>query len=183
MGRFAVIDTETNWVDRVMSIGTVIADTDTLETVDAKYHVLPIECQVGGMYESTLFIETPVAPILCTRTEAIADLRSWFRNHGVTAIFAYNACFDRNHLPELRSFDWYDIMRLAAYRQYNPKIPAHADCCSTGRLRRGYGVEPMLRLLSGSCTYRESHNAFYDAVDELDIMRLLQHPLSQYFPL
>ena len=183
MGRFAVIDTETNWVDRVMSIGTVIADTDTLETVDAKYHVLPIECQVGGMYESTLFIETPVAPILCTRAEAIADLRSWFRNHGVTAIFAYNACFDRNHLPELRSFDWYDIMRLAAYRQYNPKIPAHADCCSTGRLRRGYGVEPMLRLLSGSCIYRESHNAFYDAVDELDIMRLLQHPLSQYFPL
>ena len=183
MGRFAVIDTETNWVDRVMSIGTVIADTDTLEIVDAKYHVLPIECQVGGMYESTLFIETPVAPILCTRAEAIADLRSWFRSHGVTAIFAYNACFDRNHLPELRSFDWYDIMRLAAYRQYNPKIPAHADCCSTGRLKRGYGVEPMLRLLSGSCTYRESHNAFYDAVDELDIMRLLQHPLSQYFPL
>ena len=183
MGRFAVIDTETNWVDRVMSIGTVIADTDTLEIVDAKYHVLPIECQVGGMYESTLFIETPVAPILCTRAEAIADLRSWFRSHGVTAIFAYNACFDRNHLPELRSFDWYDIMRLAAYRQYNPKIPANADCCSTGRLRRGYGVEPMLRLLSGSCTYRESHNAFYDAVDELDIMRLLQHPLSQYFPL
>ena len=183
MGRFAVIDTETNWVDRVMSIGTVIADTDTLETVDAKYHVLPIECQVGGMYESTLFIETPVAPILCTRAEAIADLRSWFRSHGVTAIFAYNACFDRNHLPELRSFDWYDVMRLAAYRQYNPKIPAHADCCSTGRLRRGYGVEPMLRLLSGSCAYRESHNAFCDAVDELDIMRLLQHPLSQYFPL
>ena len=29
MGYFAVIDTETNWEDRVMSIGTVIADTDT----------------------------------------------------------------------------------------------------------------------------------------------------------
>ena len=183
MGRFAVIDTETNWIDHVMSIGTVIADANALETVDAKYHILPIECQVGGMYESTLFMETPVKPILCTRAEAIADLRSWFREQGVTAIFAYNACFDRNHLPELRSFDWYDIMRLAAYRQYNPKIPAHADCCATGRLRRGYGVEPMLRLLSGSCTYRESHNAFYDAVDELEIMRLLQHPLSQYFPL
>lgn len=183
MGRFAVIDTETNWIDQVMSIGTVIADANTLETVDAKYHILPIECQVGGMYESTLFMETPVKPILCTRAEAIADLRNWFREQGVAAIFAYNACFDRNHLPELRSFDWYDIMRLAAYRQYNPKIPAHADCCATGRLRRGYGVEPMLRLLSGSCTYRESHNAFYDAVDELEIMRLLRHPLSQYFPL
>ena len=31
MGRFAVIDTETNWSDQVMSIGVVIADSDTFE--------------------------------------------------------------------------------------------------------------------------------------------------------
>lgn len=183
MGKFAVIDTETNWADQVMSIGTVIADTDTFQAVEAKYYILPIECQIGGMYENTLFIETPVQPILCTRSDAIADLRVWFRLHDVHAIFAYNACFDRNHLPELRDFDWYDIMRLAAYRQHNPRIPAHADCCSTGRLKRGYGVEPMLRLLSGNRTYHESHNAFYDAQDELEIMRLLGHRLNQYSPL
>ncbi len=183
MGTFAVIDTETNWADQVMSIGTVLADADTFEAIEAKYHILPIECKIGGMYESTLFIDTPVKPILCTRGEAISDLRAWFRKHGVGSIFAYNACFDRNHLPELRDFDWYDIMRLAAYRQYNPKIPANADCCSTGRLKRGYGVEPMLRLLSGKCTYCESHNAFYDAMDELEIMRLLQHRLKEYVPL
>jgi hypothetical protein len=121
-----------------------------------------------------------VKPILCTRGEAISDLRAWFRKHGVGSIFAYNACFDRNHLPELRDFDWYDIMRLAAYRQYNPKIPANADCCSTGRLKRGYGVEPMLRLLSGNRTYHESHNAFFDAMDELEIMRFLMHRLEDY---
>ena len=74
-------------------------------------------------------------------------------------------------------------MRLAAYRQHNPKIPANADLCATGRLKRGYGVEPMLRLLSGSCTYRESHNAYYDALDELEIMRLLRHRLTDYLPL
>ena len=28
MAYFAVIDTETNWIDQVMSIGTVIADSD-----------------------------------------------------------------------------------------------------------------------------------------------------------
>ncbi len=180
MGKFAVIDTETNWADQVMSIGTVIADSDTLEAIDSKYHVLPIECQIGGMYEATLFIETPVQPILCTRAQAMADLRAWFGQHGVHSIFAYNACFDRNHLPELRSFDWHDIMRLAAYRQTNPKIPAGADCCATGRLKRGYGVEAMLRLLSGNRTYHESHNAFYDAVDELEIMRLMGHSLAKY---
>lgn len=183
MGKFAVIDTETNWADQVMSIGCCLADADTFEVIEAKYHILPIECQIGGMYESTLFIETPVQPILCTRAEAIADLRGWFQQHGVHSIFAYNACFDRNHLPELRDFDWYDIMRLAAYRQHNPKIPANADCFSTGRLKRGYGVEPMLRLLSGNRTYRETHNAFFDAVEELDIIRLLEHPLEDYLPL
>ena len=183
MGIFAVIDTETNWADQVMSIGCCLADADTFEVIEAKYHILPIECQIGGMYESTLFIETPVQPILCTRAEAIADLRGWFQQHGVHSIFAYNACFDRNHLPELRDFDWYDIMRLAAYRQHNPKIPANADCFSTGRLKRGYGVEPMLRLLSGNHTYHETHNAFFDAVEELDIIRLLEHPLEDYLPL
>ena len=183
MGKFAVIDTETNWADQVMSIGTVIADGDTFRPIEARYHILPIECRIGGMYESTLFIQTPVEPILCTRGEAIADLRGWFRRHNIRSIFAYNACFDRNHLPELRDFDWYDIMRLAAYRQHNPRIPADADCCSTGRLKRGYGVEPMLRLLSGNHTYRETHNAYFDAVEELEIIRLLGHRLEEYLPL
>lgn len=183
MGKFVVIDTETNWADQVMSIGTVIADADTFELAEAKYHILPIECQIGGMYENTLFIETPVQPILCTRAEAVQDLKRWFEQHGVRSVFAYNASFDRNHLPELQSFDWYDIMRLAAYRQHNPKIPATAELYSTGRMKRGYGVEAMLRLLSDRPTYRETHNAFFDAMDELEIMRLLGHGLGSYIPL
>ena len=166
-----------------MSIGTVIANADTFTPSEAKYHILPIECEIGDMYESTPFIETPVRPILCTWAEAIADLRVWFQQHSVYSIFAYNACFDRNLLPEMRDFDWYDIMRLAAYRQFNPKIPAVTDCCSTCRLKRGFGVEPMLRLLSGDSTYHESHNTLFDAMDELDIMYLLQIHLGDYVPL
>ena len=180
MGKFAVIDTETNWADQVMSIGTVIADSDTFQPIAMKYHTLPKECRAGGMYYDALFLDTPVKPILCTRAEAIRDLKAWLAQHGVQSIFAYNACFDRNHLPELRGFDWYDIMRLAAYRQHNPKIPANADCCTTGRLKRGYGVEPMLRLLSGDCTYQETHNAVLDAADELGIMRLMGCGLERY---
>ena len=180
MGKFAVIDTETNWADQVMTIGTVIADVETMEPIETKYHIFPAECAIGGMYYDAVFLKTPVSPILCTRAEAIADLQCWFRSHGVQAIFAYNACFDRNHLPELRNFHWHDIMRLAAYRQYNSKIPATADCCSTGRLKRGYGVEAMLRLLSGDRAYHETHNAFYDALDELKIMQLLSLALTMY---
>ena len=34
-------------------------------------------------------------------------------------------------------------------------------------MKRGYGVESMLRLLSGNCAYRETHNGLLDALDEL----------------
>ncbi len=183
MGRFAVIDTETNWIDQVMSIGCCIADTDNFRLIDAKYHVLAPEYLVGGMYSDTLFADARLQPTMCSREEALQDLENWFAAYGINAIFAYNACFDRNHLPELRHFDWYDIMRMAAYRQFNRKIPATADCCSTGRLKRGFGVEPMLRLLSGNRTYHETHNALYDAMDELEIMKLLGHPLENYIKL
>ena len=183
MGYFAVIDTETNWADQVMSIGTVIADADTFQPVAVKYHILPEECAVGGMFYDALFLDTPVKPILCTREEAMADLSRWLCRYDVTSLFAYNAGFDRNHLPELRYFDWYDIMRFAIYRQHNPKIPACADCYSTGRMKRGYGVESMLRMLSGNCTYRETHNALFDALDELEIVRLLGLGIHEYIPL
>ncbi len=183
MGYFAVIDTETNWSDQVMSIGTVIADTENLQLIDAKYHVLTPEYLVGGMYESTLFSDPRLQPVMCSRKEALEDLVNWFSAYSVRSVFAYNAAFDRNHLPELRRYSWFDIMRLAAYRQYNPKIPANAACFSTGRMKRGYGVEPMLRILSGETAYNETHNALQDAMDELQIMQLLGYRLSKYIPL
>lgn len=183
MTHFAVIDTETNWVDQVMSIGTVIADSRTFKPVAAKYHVLPAFCEVGGMYEDALFIDTPVKPICCTRQAAMKDIVSWCNQYGVRDIFAYNARFDKTHLPELGCLQWHDIMRLAAYKQYNSKIPSTADLCSTGRLKRGYGVESVLRMLSGDYGYHETHNAIFDALDELEIMHLLGHPLEHYFPI
>ena len=137
MAYFAVIDTETNWADKVMSIGTVIADGNSFRPVAAKYHILPAFCEIGGMYYDALFLETPVKPLACTRREALCDLLQWFEKYQVSSIFAYNANFDRTHLPELREMQWHDIMRLAAHRQHNPKIPATAELCRTGRLKRG----------------------------------------------
>ena len=180
MGKVAVIDTETNWADQVMSIGTIIADEVTFAPVAVKYHIFPIECGIGGMYCDALFLDTPVPPVSCSREEAMGDLSCWLSQQAVTSIFAYNACFDRNHLSELLWLDWYDIMRLAAYRQHNPKIPCTADRFRTGRLKRGYGVEAILRMLSGNPTYQETHNALLDALDELTIMRLLERPLANY---
>lgn len=183
MKTFAVIDTETNWSDAVMSIGVVIADADTFELMSSKYYIIAPEYKVGGMFSSALFLPDQKLNRECSRKEALDDLTAWFKDHQLVDVFAYNASFDYRHLPELSSFVWYDIMRLAAYRQHNPKIPCTANCHGTGRLKSGYGVEAILRMLSKDERYCEQHNALTDAVDELRIMALLEHELERYIKL
>ena len=180
MAYFAVIDTETNWRNQVMSIGVVVADSGRFAAVESKYYVLTPEVAVGGMYLDAVWMEEAGEPVVCTRRQAMEELARWFRELGVRDVFAYNATFDRNHMPELSGLRWHDIMAKAAYRQHNRALPASAEYCSTGRLKRGYGVEPMLRLLSGNRTYRESHNALLDAMDELEILRLLGYRPGAY---
>ena len=41
----------------------------------------------------------------------------------------------------------------------------------------------MLRLLSGRGSYHETHNALFDAMDELEIMRLLGLAPCEYIKL
>ncbi len=180
MTNFAIIDTETNWNDVVMSIGAVIADADTYQPLYSKYYIITPEHRVGGMFSHALFLEDEMLNYECSRKKALSDLMTCFESNGVTDIFAYNASFDYRHLPELSDFCWYDIMKLAAYRQFNPKIPSYSNCHGTGRLKSGYGVEPILRLLSGDVTYCEQHNALTDALDELKIMVLLEHGFDSY---
>ncbi len=180
MCRFAVIDTETTWGDAVMSIGTVIADTATFELVDQRYYILTPFKNHGGMYASALYANGIKPDRECSRETAMAELRQFLSDHGATSMFAYNAAFDYRHLPELNHLVWYDIMKVAAYRQHNPSIPACADCYGTGRLKRGYGVESIYRMLSQELAYCELHNALTDAIDELTIMKLLDHEIGKY---
>lgn len=183
MPTFAVIDTETTWRDKVMSLGAVIADSATMQPVETRYYIIDPEYREGGMYSSSLVLEKAHENALAARKDAMSDLISCLTEHGADTVFAYNARFDRAHLPELAPYAWKDIMALAAYRPYNPSIPANAPVFSTGRLKRGYGVEAILKLLSGDRAYRETHNALFDALDELRIMALLGHPLAAYRPL
>ena len=176
---FAVLDVETNWNNKVMSIGVVIANAATFEAVNCGYYILNPECLVGGMYSSALGIAGDELTTVCSREEMISSVRALFANYAVSHVFAYNACFDYGCLPELNSYVWHDIMRIAAYRQYNYKIPHYAECYSTGRLKRG-GVESVMRLITGQSSYCETHNALIDSIDELQIMKLIAQPVSVY---
>ncbi len=179
MDKFAVIDTETNWNDAVMSIGVVIADSETKEKIDSVYYIIDPEYRVGGMYSNELRLNGKEVCVT-DRKQALKEIHAWLKTYDVQKLFAYNASFDKKHLPEYSMYEWYDIMRLAAYRQYNRAIPKTADCCRTGRLKRGYGVEDVLRMFGTKSAYRETHNAVLDAEDELEIMRLLGHEIGAY---
>jgi hypothetical protein len=175
----AVIDTETNWRDEVMSLGVALADAKNYALIGKRYYIFDPECRVGGMFSGVMY-KTDAKAILCTRDEAMSDVGQFLMDQGITRIFAYNAKFDLGHLSELGGFEWFDIMRIAAYRQFNKYIPANAPCCKTGRLKGGYGVEPIMHMLTGNSSYSETHNAVNDACDELKIVELLALPLDVY---
>lgn len=179
MGKFAVIDTETNWNDEVMSIGVVVADAETKKEIDSVYYIIEPEYRVGGMYSNELQFDKKKTRVI-NRGQALKEIKEWLNIYGVRKLFAYNACFDKKHLLEYSGYEWYDIMRLAAYRQYNRAIPDSADCCKTGKLKQGYGVENILRMLSKNEGYNEMHNALSDAQDELKIMELLGCEIGEY---
>lgn len=182
MEYFAVLDIETTWDNEVMSIGVVIGEKETFNPVAMQYYVISPTYRKGGMYSDMLNTRGKDT-ILCKKKEAIFGIKVLFDRHKITSVFAYNATFDYKHLKELENYTWYDIMSIAAYRQYNLAIPATAECCKTGRLKSNYGVQAIMCMLTKNRTYYETHNALYDALDELKIMKLLNVKIEMYFPL
>ena len=181
--RIAVIDTETTWANSLMSIGVVIADSKNFEIIDKKYYIILPNKNETGMYTNALYVNGVVPNKECTRRVALKEINDVLVENGITKIFAYNALFDYGQLPEFKSFDWYDIMRIAAYKQYNSKIPESAECYKTGKLKRSFGVESVYRMLSGNSRYNETHNGLLDAADELGIMHMLGVKIGEYVKL
>lgn len=177
---FAVIDTETNFQDQVMSIGIVLADAGTFQPITSRYYILSSEAAAGGIYADALNLADVSITKHCDRNIAILEISLLLHHYGIPRIFAYNASFDKNHLPELSDFPWCDIMWIAAYKQFNPSIPDDAAISKSGRLKRGAGVEPTMQRLRQDSSYRETHNALLDALDELEIMRHLSYPVERY---
>ncbi len=180
MAKIAVIDTETTWWDELMSIGVVIADPSDYSHIESRYYIIDPEYKRGGMFSHVIMLKSDKDNRIASREKALKEIDKWLKAAGVSKLFAYNAKFDKRLLTEFVRYEWHDIMRLAAYKQYNKSIPDNADCCGTGRLKKNYGVEPIIRMLFGNTRYCETHNALQDAKDELDIMRMLCLPIEEY---
>lgn len=175
---FAVIDTETTWDDRVMSIGVIIAEDGSFAPIAEYYGLISPECTQPAMYSYALHFRVN-ANNEGSQQEILSEVKALLEKYEVKYIFAYNSSFDERHLPELSEYCWTDIMQTTAYRQYNPFVPAEIKVLSTGRMRTGYDVGSMLRLM-GAPRYNETHNALCDCRDELFIMAKLRKPIAWF---
>ncbi|MCF0105621.1 MAG: hypothetical protein HUJ53_02540, partial [Holdemanella sp.] len=148
----AVIDTETNYRNEVISIGVVIARMDDFTILLKRYYVISPECDYPSMYASSLYLKEAMSYLYkkkkVERYEAIDDLIDLLHAYRIVSIFAYNAAFDMNCLYELYAYNWYDILKCAAYKQTNPYISDSMPCFKTGRLKTGYGVEKMVQMMT-----------------------------------
>lgn len=178
--KIAVIDTETTWYNNLMSIGVAVADSKSYKLVDKKYYIIDSNIEERGMYYNSLYINNIVPDNKCSKKQALDEISVFLKQLDIDNIFAYNALFDYGQLPELRDFKWHDIMKIAAYKQFNKKIPETEDCFKTGRLKKHFGVESIYRILSDDYFYFETHNAIFDAIDELKIMEMLDVPITYY---
>lgn len=176
---FAVIDTETNWNNEVMSVGVVIGDAAEFNVVDKRYYVIHPECEVGGMYAHVLRDINKDLITDCSRSNAVKDIVNLLTKYNVKEILAYNAPFDYKCLRELNNYVWRDILPIAANRNTNSMLPDNCEYFRTGLLKRGRGVENVMRLIYFR-GYTEMHNGLQDALDELQLMQLLNQPLDVY---
>ncbi len=176
----AVIDTEINRKDEVMSVGVVIADAATFDKKEEKYYIIEPEHTVGGEHSKSLRINELVNVSTHSRKKAMSEITALLKRYEVRSIFAYHASSEFERLAELSSFDWYDIMQVAAYKQHNPAITEDSECHESGRLLKDFGVAAMVRRLAKDENHKATNNALYDARDELKILKLLNRPIKDY---
>lgn len=161
-----------------MTVGAVVANED-FEIQDMIYLMSFGAYMQGGLYKDRVY-KTSLCPNKMHTNEMIAQIRDFYDKNNCEMVFAYNASFDKKLITSLPQDQWYDILKIAAYKQFNPYLPEDEEYCGTGRLKKDYNAERLYKLLSGNAGYKEMHNAFQDACDELAIMRMMKVPLDVY---
>ena len=180
---FAVIDIETTYDNRLLSVGVIISNDMDFEPKSMYYYILNegVPAPYGDVVRHPRLKNYPeIKTQILSEEKFHKEIIEIMEGYQINRVLAYNAGFDRARLPSLQGKDWSDIISKSAYKQSNPTLTEDMDFFKTGKLRKGYGVEPIYRLLSGKHNYMETHNAILDCIDELKIVQLLGYKISEY---
>ena len=106
-------------------------------------------------------------------------IRKLLNKYKITNIYTYNGIFIFKKLPGLKQYHWYDIIKVAAYKQYNYKLLDNLPFREDGRLLCNCSIKEIMQILTKTYFYYTDH-ALYDTFDIARIMSLINLPIEQY---
>ena len=173
----AIIDTKTNYLGNAISIGVAIVNAQ-FEIQQAQYYLIPEEL----MNEHASKDDYDIVHVYKTYYGRLFDcqnhIRTILNQYNITNIYAYNAFYVKQTLPEMNNYNWFDVARIATYKQYNHKIPINTKCDENGQLLR-YTLSNVMELMTNGY-YRYVNHALYNALDIIQLMKYIGLSIDKY---
>lgn len=174
---FAIIDTKTNYYGNAISIGVVVVNSH-FEIQQAQYYLIPEELIHDHNHKDDFDIIHVYKTYFGRLFDCENHIRTLMNQYNITNIYAYNAFYVKKSLPEMNNYNWFDIAKVATYKQYNHELPLDADYDENGQLLR-YAMKNVIELMMKTY-YKCVNHALYNALDELKIMKLIGLPIEKY---
>ena len=79
----------------------------------------------------------------------------------------------------MQNYHWYDIIKVAAHKQYNYKLPDNLMFNDQGRLLYKCNIKDLMEILTKTYFYYTNH-ALYDTLDIARIMKIVDLNINVY---
>lgn len=175
----AIIDAKLNFIDEIISIGIAIVDAKTFEIKTAEYFLVPEELIIDGFNNGNITIAHTYQTYFGAHKDIENHIRKLLNQYNITNIYTFNGKFIYSKLTGLQKYHWYDIMKVAAYKQYNYKLPDNLMFNDQGRLLYKCNIKDLMEILTKTYFYYTNH-ALYDVLDETKMMKLLDLNINVY---
>ncbi len=174
----AIISVKTNSMGHAIAIGVAVIDANQWQLQQAQYYIISDELLCYYTYDN-IYLSHVYKSYFGKLGDVENHIRKTLTKYQITNIYAYNAQFVCKTCPGLHMYYWYDIMKIAAYKQYNSYLPSNIDYLDNGRIKYKYNIPHIMEYLNISY-FRYVDHALYDVLDELRIMKTLNININTY---
>ena len=175
----AILDAKTNFIDNIISIGVSIVNAKTFEVKTAEYFLIPEELIVDGLNNNNVNIHHIYKTYFGAQKDVENHIRKLLNQYGITNIYTFNGKFIYKQLTGLQNYHWYDIIKVAAHKQYNYKLPDNLMFNDQGRLLYKCNIKDLMEILTKTYFYYTNH-ALYDTLDIARIMKIVDLNINVY---
>lgn len=174
----AVLRTMTNSEGSLCAVGVVITNTADWRPIAEYRYVIAPEAETADQDVLFLPVEKDCICTSCRSEHLLFRLKQMLSEEKVQYIVSYGSSA-RFFLPGI-DLPWLDIQNVSAYRKYNPFIPKKAKLYRNGRMKSGYGMEAMMRIVTGDKSYIRTGNPVRDCEADLCILERIHPDLGTF---